>query len=540
MSLPRLPILALIVCSPRPLPAQECTALITRTSLSALAGTPIRSVAIVTLEPQPLPGTGDLADRLHVRTLQGTIRRQLLFSAGDTVDTLRVAETLRTLRSQRYISDVWIEARTCVGAGGADLTVTVRDSWSTRPKLRFGSSSAASIGIEELNLLGTGRSVSAHVRSRAQGEPGARWGAGFMVNDPWLPVVNLAGTVRIDAFADGGSWLTSLRTRDRSVYEPWRGSLTLSRSNHTSFTSPGESYHRSGTQLSVARVVLASPNGVTSLLAGAESERARLDAAQEATIIGPRSVRREFLALDLGLRRESASYDTLTWLLPREALVDIPRGFEGEALIGAGRDWSARSVAVHVDLWGGRVWRPTPATLLVTDIWGSGFLSPGRWDAGNVRVLVSHYSRAARGSWIARVGGERHIRPDPDIRTLALSDATARAYPPEYRLAKFAVYASVERSAYLARIGRSWSLEGALFGAASIREQAASGAPAHLHASVLGTGIRLAPRKAGRATARLDIGYAVARSPGLRQRPFVAISVVPWLGAVRQRSGSRE
>jgi hypothetical protein len=57
---------------------------------------------------------------------------------------------------------------------------------------------------------------------------------------------------------------------------------------------------------------------------------------------------------------------------------------------------------------------------------------------------------------------------------------------------------------------------------------------------VLGVGVRLAPFRAARGTARLDFGFPVVRSPGVPARPFVALSLTPAPDAGRHRDGARE
>ena len=128
-----------------------------RTSLSAFAGTPIRSLRIVTQSPQGLPGVGTALDKLHVRTRERTVRRQLLFAAGDTVDTLAVAESVRRLRQDRYLRDVELRGVRCQGA--VDLVVTTRDDWSVKPKLQVRSAGKSELGLTERNLLGSGREL---------------------------------------------------------------------------------------------------------------------------------------------------------------------------------------------------------------------------------------------------------------------------------------------------------------------------------------------------------------------------------------------
>jgi len=81
--------------------------------VAELSGRRIRGVQITTLDPEPFPGPARVLGSLHVRTRRSTIRRQLLVAPRDTVDTLRVAESLRRLRRLRYLADASVQAVAC-------------------------------------------------------------------------------------------------------------------------------------------------------------------------------------------------------------------------------------------------------------------------------------------------------------------------------------------------------------------------------------------------------------------------------------------
>jgi hypothetical protein len=289
---------------------------------------------------------------------------------------------------------------------------------------------------------------------------------------------------------------------------------------------------------------------VTSLQAGLEYERSGLVAGPATLRVGSERVRREVGAVDVGLRRRSLAFDTLTWLLPGDALVDVPLAGEFDAVLGLGRQTVAATPLAHLDLWAGRMWRPGAASLLVTDLWGSGYRTPGRLSAGTLRGSIAYYRAAPRGLWSARLGAEWLLDPDPDLRAMITADPTAGALPPHGRLAEAVVALSVERGVRLRPLSRSWALDGAAFGAVSSRwdpavSRSPAGVPAigsdgeleRLDLGVVGVGLRLTPTRLGRATARLDLGYPLLRSPGVRARPFVALGISPWLEQGRHRDG---
>jgi hypothetical protein len=518
-----------------PLHAQDCRVASSRTSMAEFAGARIRSLSIETEAPPHVPGVGVVLDHLHVTTRESTIRRQLTFAEGDVLDTMAVAESMRRLRRLRYLGEAELQARRCAGADGVALTLRTRDLFSARASVRMGSGSTSALELTERNVLGTGREASVAVRTDGQ-----RVGIGGAIADPFLLGARLQASVGTSGYRDGGEWWGGVGTRERTVLDAWRARLDLGRSWRRASDAGDDEFRRERASLLVTRRLWASAGGVTGLVAGAEWERASLAAGEGAAIVGPSAVRRSVVTLDAGLARRALRYDTLAWLLPSRAIVDVPLALEGELVAGVGRDLERGAPALRLDGWMGRAWIPARGALVVADMWGSGLQSAGRWSAGTARASVSGWREASGGLWAARVAAEKLFGPDPDVRALAIADPTLRALPERARLAEVAVGASLERSWRLRGLTRSWALDGAAFGAASLREDPAAGGRELTHAEVLGVGLRLAPTKMGRGTARLDIGFPVSRSPDVPARPYIAISLSPWLGAPRHRDGARE
>jgi hypothetical protein len=512
--------------------AQPCLQASSRTALAEFAGRPIRSVSIVTRDPYAFPGPARVLSAIHVRTQKRTIERQLLFVAGDRVDTLRVAESLRRLRQQRYLLDVELEALACEGRDSIDLTVTTRDDWSTKAQLAVKSSSSALVGFEERNLFGTGRHASVRLET-----DGARLGVVSSLVDPWVLGSRYEARLRVAEFATGKEYSLGLSNHERSLFDPWRAEVALARSTREGVSEPDEMFRRQSATLLVSHRVAASERRVLSLLGGVEAERADLFASANSFVLGPSEMRRSFAAVDVGAAVRSVSYDTLTWMLPGGRIVDVPRGMEAEAIVGMGPDFISRRGVLHADLWAGRAWQPGSRSLVVADLWGSGYLGDERIDAATMRVGVSAFRAAPRGLWKGQLAVERLFNPDPDLRGMASIDPTIPVIPRDSRLAQTGAFASLERSARLFRLTRSWVLDGAAFGASSVRWDAVAMELEILHTAVLGGGLRLAPTKTGRGTFRLDAGFPVAGSPGLDRRPYFALSIAPWFGDMRQRDG---
>jgi len=504
--------------------------------MSAFAGERIRSVRIVTEGPPGFPGVAHALDNLHVRTRETTVRRQILFAAGDTIDTLAVGESIRRLRSLRYLRDVELRGIRCGGAGnGADLVLATRDDWSVKPKLQMRSAGRAEIGVTERNLLGSGRELSLHVRTQ-QG----RVGVGTTFNDPWFLGSRIGAVLSQDQYRDGRELSATLRLREETILAPWGGELSGINSRYEPAGPGHDQFERTSAHLLVRRSLRTTNTAVTSILAGAETERANLVAALDAPIVGPGSAARNFTGLSIGASRASVAYDTLTWMLPNNAIVDVPLAVEGEAVVGLGRDAALNVPMMHLDLWGGKAWLLSRHSLAVADVWASGYASSGRWDAAALRGSLAYYHAATRGFWTTRFTAERLLNPDPDVRTFVTIDPTARLLPDRDRLAEAALGFTAERDVRLRALTRSWALDGAVFGAASSRWEAVSPSPEHVDVATLGLGLRLTPTRVGRATARLDLGYPVAGSRLAKRGFYVGIGLSPWWGDDRHRTGRRD
>lgn len=101
------------------------------------------------------------ANRLHVRTREWVIRRELLFGPGSCFDPLLLEETERLLRSYDFLGQVDI-FDVPQPDGSRHVIVSTRDEWSTRIDLRFNTRGGFSIEggrLADDNLLGTGQSL---------------------------------------------------------------------------------------------------------------------------------------------------------------------------------------------------------------------------------------------------------------------------------------------------------------------------------------------------------------------------------------------
>ena len=105
------------------------------------------------------------ANGVHVTTLEGIVDSIILFESGDAFQARLLSESARLLRSRGFTSDATaIPVRYDEATNTVDVEVWVHDSWSLKPSLkisRSGGENEYGIGIEEENLFGTGKNITA-------------------------------------------------------------------------------------------------------------------------------------------------------------------------------------------------------------------------------------------------------------------------------------------------------------------------------------------------------------------------------------------
>lgn len=105
-----------------------------------------------------------LANDLHYRTRERTVRNQLLFAPGQRLRVQKLEETERILRSRVYLNDAWaVPVSYDAGRNVVDIAVTVRDVWTLDPSLslgRAGGKNGSREQLEDENFLGLGSTVA--------------------------------------------------------------------------------------------------------------------------------------------------------------------------------------------------------------------------------------------------------------------------------------------------------------------------------------------------------------------------------------------
>jgi hypothetical protein len=474
---------------------------------------------------------------LHHASRDQTLRRQLLFAPGDTVDTLLVGETMRRLRRQRLFSDAVIIARQCDGDGGVALLVRTRDAWTLRPTARLRTPSSLSLGMEERNVLGTGRAVALTSEMSSRGAGGA-----LTISDPWLFGSDVAGSLRLASLAGAHATRASLRNHEYSVFDRWRVEASAGKLSYGDTASADRALHTLNGIFLVGRRVGNAPNSVTLLTVGAEFDSAAgISSSRRVAVAGAPHVR-SFLGGDLGFILRTARFDTASWVVPGRGFLDVPLGWETDVVVGTGWQRDAHVPAIHADGWLGRVWLPRRGQIIMADAWSSGYI--GRDIDANLiqRFSGAWYGEAPRGMWGARLTAERLFELDPDLRLLSLmpsADYTAPAIRGYTGRTGRSLTASMERTVHLAQVGAASMLDAGTFVAGSYRWQVEDVPGSQLRAGVVGGRLRLLSANGTVNSVRVDVGYPVVLSSIVAKRPFALLTIGTLFDVSRQRDGRR-
>ena len=523
----------------------HCDTILSRTTASELSGLRVNSVTVRSLPPATLPGiAGKLVSHLHRTTRPATILRDFPIAAGDTVDTLVVGESMRKLRQRPYLADAYLIGTRCADSNAVDVTIVSLDKWSLNPS--FAAQAGSSYGgVEERNLLGTGRGANLSLATRE-----GRLGGALGYTDPLLLNLPLYLRLRLAKYGDGDEVRARFRNAEQSIKDKWRYQLAISRyrrDTHKEQAFGGSSvlvdqaFHREGAFLLVGRRIGEVGASANFFLFGFESERASLNAPDNTFTVGPKLVERRYHGPTVGFARRAAAFDTVGWLAERQILVDVPLGVELEGTISGGREDVARHAAAFGSVWLGKMWIPGIERLASLDFWSSGYRigSRNNFDAASSRALLSYYTRRNGALYSLHVAAEKLVNPDPDVKALQTFDPTLPLIPNVYRLSENAVAAEFERASHIHSPLRAFNIDAAVFTAGSYRTASALSQQDHLGVAAVGAGLRLLPAAQGSGSMRLDVLFPVLRSPQARHGITFAVSITPWLQSNRQRDDPR-
>ncbi len=170
-----------------------------------------------------------VANKIHYPTRETVIRRELLFAPGEIWDPLKVLESERNLRANGAFRRIDILPAKRPD-GRVDAVVRSQDSWTTNPRFAAGTEggeSFFSMGIEEGNILGYGKSIAYDY-----GRTGGKTEGALRYGDPRFLGTRLALNGGYSRGSAGDSGTASLTSPFYSLDSPrasaaaWRRSIS--------------------------------------------------------------------------------------------------------------------------------------------------------------------------------------------------------------------------------------------------------------------------------------------------------------------------
>jgi hypothetical protein len=308
------------------------------TTFSRPGQTTIRTVMIERLQVFDTP-TGNFlesaANSLHWTTTETTVRNELLFHEGDTLNQALLDETERNLRALPFLTGAWIQVMGD-STDSVDVVVRTRDKWSLGGRVSYrqgGGLSMVGMSLVEGNMFGKGQSFGVGYLYQEEDRAShgmsfeladrrlfsSRWGASLRhANGRYLTITSFE--VGRPFYSDAATWAAG------GLFDVSRERLRY----YTDGVLARDSYRSQDRQGAWAGV---SNGEALRLYAGAGYLRARSDAdpsfLQTADNI-------DIGTVSLGLMRRE--YYESSYLNSLGMVEDVPAGFHLNVAAGYGRN----------------------------------------------------------------------------------------------------------------------------------------------------------------------------------------------------------
>ena len=413
---------------------------------------PLRHVRFVrqNVFPRPSHWLARQANRFHVVTGERALASAFILRPGDPVDETTRAEAERVLRNKPYLHSAAVLVRQRCG-GSVDLDVVTQDVWTLTPGLgvsRSGGDNKTSISLSDLNIAGSGKSLSVEYFDDRD-----RSGTALQFVDP-----NVAGsrwTARLN-YADnddGEQYGFAFSRPFFSLDTPWALGLSATRiSRRQDLEWLGTDAFSLDAEMQTVDVFVARSSGrrsgwVRRLYAGLRHHDETF--GFPADFPGPATTGNTF------------SYPYIAWQLVEDDFVtarnwermgmteDLRLGWSSYVEAG----WSTDDFGARGDhlLWrGSLVYRRILADRHLLTVTAEG---TGRYDRDHERSEEVHWQTVAEHLWrqaprwrLLTRAGYTHTRHLSSHRQLTLGgDSGLRGYPSRYQPGDRRVWLSVEQ-----------------------------------------------------------------------------------------------
>ncbi|HNW56439.1 MAG TPA: hypothetical protein PKM69_01600 [Bacteroidales bacterium] len=152
------------------------------------------------------PSAGDnrninnLLNKTHINTQESIIRKNLLFSAGDTISPLTLSDNERILRQLSFIDDARIIV-VPVSDDEVDIVVLTKDVYSLGGSYSYSSLKKGSVSVYDRNIVGIGHELQLEMPYDSELPHSPGFGAHYYVDNIKKSFINL-NVFYLNAMAD--------------------------------------------------------------------------------------------------------------------------------------------------------------------------------------------------------------------------------------------------------------------------------------------------------------------------------------------------
>ena len=497
----------------------------------ALPPPPIGTIEIVSREVFDARGGGlfaphRVANRLHVRTRDHVIRRELLFESGEPLDRELIEQTERNLRSLWFLRDARVEAiEVDEDLDGrperVDIDVTTWDRWSLAPRLDFSQVQDRTIweiGASEKNFLGFGKSITVSHRQNLD-----RVTDRVRYQDPQLFGSNVGLQASAAKLSDGHERLLAADRGYLSLRDPWAFSAGIVSVMRTEpIVEHGVEVERlplrgEFVDLEAGHALLRGDNHAVRVHGAYRSHRSQVGGDQ-----------RDYSGPEVGLRTVTHRFVRLTHVNQFERTEDFNLGTESHAVLRLSTPAFGGQRATFVSVGHRQGLRFRDDRFVVLGVGFGGRRERGAWRNSVAEVSARYLQKHSRRTAFVGKLDYRHGRNlDPEVQLRLGAETGLRGYPVRRFTGTRSLLLTLEERAFFA--DDVWQLFS--FGVAGFVD---SGfvwpEQRRVDLADLRTGIGVSllvgsHRLASRGGVRFDLGYALDPVLGPDGRPK------RWVGA---------
>jgi len=396
------------------------------------------------------------ANKLHVRTRDRVILRQLTFAEGDRYSRAALDESERTLRHNGYLYDAQIRATSYDGQT-VEIGVWTRDVWTLRPAIgvhRSGGVNSVHFGLHDANFLGFGKDVEIE---RVNGVDRTQTMVGYQ--DPAFAATHANLTLGYSNNSDGSSGVVAL---DRPFWrrdEPWAAGVRGETNDQTdSLYALGEitnqfQEQRTFGQVYFGRRVSSAPRTIPRVLTGYTYEQSlfsRLPTWDPSLVLPPdRTLGYFWVGLNLFRDGFVRAHD-MNKLGRTE---DVNLGLDLTAKLGlATPSFGADRTAAIVDFRWHNGFNPGAGQIVTLDAQAGGRVAEAGVEDGRLDVAMRYYHRDSDVRlFTMSLSGSAAANLDPDHQILLGGDNGLRGYPLRYALGDKSLLLTLEERFFLDR-----------------------------------------------------------------------------------------